>query len=132
MRWTLPLALALLIGCAPSPETTRRTGQDITLPPMKTFGSSSPTRTRLSNAQIARDFLDLVFELENGDRVPVFSRFEGPITVRVTGKAPATLTRDLDDLLGRFRREAGIDISRVPASGPASITVQPIPRAQIQ
>ena len=132
MKWPLIPILALLVGCTAAPETTRSSAPDFTLPPMKTFGSSTPVQTRLSNSQIARDYLDLVFRLENGDRVPVFSRFEGPITVRVTGTAPATLTTDLDQLLTRFRREAGIDISRVPADTPASITVAPVPRAQIQ
>lgn len=130
MKWTLVPALVVLFGCAPTSEITRRT-PDIALPPMKTFGNVAPAKPRLSNAQIARDYLDLVFQLENGDTVPVFSRFEGPITVRVAGSAPPTLVPDLDRLLGRFRTEAGIDIARV-TDGAASVTIAPIPRAQIQ
>lgn len=131
MTWRLLPVLVFLFGCTTSPETTRRVAPDLTLPPMKSFGNVSPSKPSLSNAQIGRDYLDLVFQLENGERVPVFSRFEGPITVRVTGKAPPTLAPDLDRLLTRFRSEAGIDISRV-SGGPASITISPISRAQIQ
>ncbi len=131
MRWTALLSLAFLAGCAASPETTRRAAPDITLPPMKMFSSASPMRPKASNAQIARDYLDLVFRLENGDRVPNFSRFEGPITVRVAGKAPPTLVPDLDRLLARFRREADMDIRRVSGAD-ASISVVPVSRRQIQ
>lgn len=131
MKWTPILAFAFLIGCASTSETTHRATSDIALPPMKTFSDTSPTRPRVANSQIARDYLDLVFRLENGDRVPSFSRFDGPITVRVLGKAPPTLVPDLDRLLARFRREAGLDIKRVNADA-ASITVVPIARAQIQ
>ncbi len=133
MKWTPLLAFAFLVGCAAgSPETTRRSVPDITLPPMKTFAVARPSKPRANNSQIARDYLDLVFRLENGDRVPAFSRFEGPITVRVAGSPPPTLVPDLERLLTRFRREAGLNISRVAASDPASINIIPVSRAQIQ
>jgi len=129
----LPAALLmLLVACSPVAETTRRAAPDLALPPMNTFAQSTPTLPRVPNAVIARDFLDLVFRLENGDEVPVFSRFEGPVTVGVRGAAPATLEGDLERLIGRLRREAGIDIRRAADGGPASITVEAIPRASIQ
>lgn len=131
MKWSLLPVLMVLFGCTSTPETSRRMAPEFDLPPMKTFGSAAPSRPSLSNAEIARDYLDLVFQLENGENLPVFSRFEGPVTVRIDGKAPPTLTADLDQLLNRIRREAGIDISRI-SSGEASITIAPIPRAQIQ
>ncbi|MEM7752917.1 MAG: DUF2927 domain-containing protein [Pseudomonadota bacterium] len=129
-RFLLPLAL-LLSACA-TEETTRLETPTITLPPMKTFSRTAPQRPVYSNAQLARDYLDLTFELENGDDVPVFTRFEGPITVRVLGTAPATLEPDLDRLLKRLQREARLDISRVPADSDATITIEPMPRKQIQ
>ena len=68
---------------------------------VKTFTEARPDRPGRSNASIARDFLDLSFRLESGRVLPVFTRFEGPVTVRVTGPAPASLSPDLDRLLGR-------------------------------
>ncbi|MEO0916884.1 MAG: DUF2927 domain-containing protein, partial [Pseudomonadota bacterium] len=124
--------ILLLLAACSAEETTRLAANDLTLPPMKTFARPTPDRPVTSNAQLARDFLDLTFTLENGDAVPVFTRFEGPITVRVLGDAPQTLDRDLDRLLARLRREAGIDISRVDSNVKATITVEPMPQRQIQ
>ncbi len=125
------IGLLVVAGCA-STETSRRANPDIDLPPMRVFAKGNPSPPRQSNARIARDFLDLAFRLENGQRLPNFSRFEGPITVAVRGVAPATLDRDLDRLLARFRREAGLNISRAKPGTAANITIQPVTRAQIQ
>nr|WP_246100714.1 DUF2927 domain-containing protein [Palleronia caenipelagi] len=81
---------------------------------------------------MAADFLDLFFQLESGRNLPAFTRFEGPISVRVVGPTSPTLERDLTDLLTRLRREAGISITRVPAAQAASITVQVIPSRALQ
>ena len=69
--------------------------------------------------------------MESGRTIPVMTRFEGPITVRVAGPAPQTLGRDLDGLLSRLRNEAGLDITRI--DGPAAnITVEAVPQAVLQ
>ncbi len=99
---------------------------------MKQFGSTSVNRPTRSNRSIANDILDLTFMLESGRPLPVLTRFEGPITVRVTGRAPSYLERDLDRLINRMRREAGIEISRVPASSEAAITIQVLPQEELQ
>ncbi len=129
--WIIAPFIVALAACS-SPETSRRADTQAALPPMKMFAQVTPMTPRLSNAILARDFLDLVFTLENGAKMPVFSRFEGPITLRVLGNAPPSLSPDLTRLLTRLRREAGISITRVPATQSASITVQPVTRAQIQ
>ncbi len=98
---------------------------------MKAFASSGIERPSRSNAVIAGDFLDLAFELESGRRLPVLTRFEGPVTIRVTGRAPAALQSDLDKLLSRLRVEAGIDI-RQTAAAPASITLEVITKRALQ
>ncbi len=136
MRHLLLIFVALsLAACAsaPAPETpTRRVSLPSSLPPMKTFASPRVTAPTRSNVTIAQDFLDLAFELESGRQLPVLTRFEGPITVRVTGKQPSSLGPDLARLLSRLRREAGISITRVAADQPASITVEVLPRTELQ
>ncbi|MFQ6549577.1 DUF2927 domain-containing protein [Aestuariibius sp. 2305UL40-4] len=128
------LAIALLLAsCAPvSAPPDRAAGVGTTdLPAMKSFATAPASRPIRSNAEIAQDFLDLSFEMESGRKIPIFNRFEGPVTVRVIGNAPASLVPDLDRLLRRLRSEAGIDISRVN-SGDASITIEAVPRGRLQ
>ena len=84
-----------------------------------------------ANADILRDFLDLSFTLESGRHLPTFTRFEGPITVRVTGAPPASLGPDLTRLLHRLRSEAGIDIALAPGAE-ANITIQAVTREDIR
>ncbi len=138
-RFILPLALCLA-ACTPAPlvspaETATRAIADPSdgadLPPMKTFGASRVPTARVSNRDLAVDFLDLSFELESGRALPVFTRFEGPITVRVTGRPPASMGPDLTKLLHRLRTEAGISIERTNASD-ASITIEAVSRARIR
>ena len=94
------LACLSLVACGDA-QTTRRASPDISLPPMKTFSTAPARPTAKSNDQIARDFIDLVFTLENGEKMQRFTRFEGPITVRVTGNASPRLGPDLERLLER-------------------------------
>ena len=129
------LALVVLTACATPQDdlpVERRAPEVFDLPPMKQFGSTSVNRPTRSNRSIANDILDLTFMLESGRPLPVLTRFEGPITVRVTGRAPSYLERDLDRLINRMRREAGIEISRVPASSEAAITIQVLPQEELQ
>ena len=96
------------------------------LPPMKVFAAPLPAPTTRANSDIARDFLDLSFRLESGRQLPVFTRFEGPIRVAVTGKPTAGMTRDLGGLVARLRDEARLDIDFARAQQPAQITVQAV------
>nr|WP_321509284.1 DUF2927 domain-containing protein [uncultured Celeribacter sp.] len=139
-RFLRPLGVALatcatLSGCVmgdgaqrpQSPSTAK-----IDLPPMKLFPASAPGQTSRSNASIAQDFLELSFALENGTPLHRFTRFEGPITLRITGaRIPVSLGPDLAQLLARLDREAGISITRVPASSSASITIQTLPHREL-
>lgn len=126
LRPLCALAAALILsacGAARAPETGRLESDLVDLPPMRQFAGHAPRPAVRSNADMARDFLDLSFRLETGRDLPVLTRYEGPITLRVTGAMPATAERDLAALLGRLRREAGIAISRTN-SADASITVE--------
>ena len=124
----------LFSACAPVQQTetaSRAVAIDSTLPPMKTFAVRSPARPAMSNAALFRDFMELSFEMESGRQLDRFTRFEGPISLRVTGRPPKTFNADLAALLIRLRREAGIEITQTRQPG-ASITVEAVPRASIQ
>ena len=135
-RLLLPLVL-VLGACMPATPNdapaTRSAAVDGTsaLPPMKAFAVPRPQAPVASNSDIARDFLDLAFMLESGRPLPVLTRFESPINVRVTGAPPASLGPDLKRLLHRLRREAGINIALTNAPA-AEITVQAVSRAEIR
>ena len=133
-RALLLAAILVLSSCAaPDAPPQRRATPDLAaLPPMKVFAGPRVTRPARPNAEIAQDFLDLSFTLESGRALPVLTRFEGPISLRILGRAPHGLESDLARLLARFRTEAGINISRTPASASANITVQVVPRATLQ
>ena len=136
-RFLLGVTLGLiggLVACTGVPRDstpTRAETSRSTLPPMKIFASPRPFAPIQSNGNIAADFLDLSFQLESGRALPVFTRFETPITVRVTGTPPPSLEPDLKRLLGRIQNEAGIDIRLVPF-GQANITIQAVSREEIR
>ncbi len=133
-RAILILAILLVAGCDTVPleqPPTRARIADSSLPPIKGFADTHPVAPQRSNADMARDFLDLHFKLEGGSTLPVFTRFEGPITLRVTGRPSRSFNVDLSKLLSRIQREAGIDIRRVD-DGSAHITIQSVSRAEIR
>ncbi|MEM9576738.1 MAG: DUF2927 domain-containing protein [Pseudomonadota bacterium] len=124
-RFLLPLAM-VLNACVPmsgSNTASRTMIAETTLPPMKTFAARVPAAPPVSNRALVRDFLDLSFQLESGRPLPVMTRFEEPISLRVTGVAPATLMPDLRALLGRLQKEAGISIALTDQSS-ANITIE--------
>ncbi|MEL6572240.1 MAG: DUF2927 domain-containing protein [Pseudomonadota bacterium] len=124
--------MAFLAACAPAPQevATRSVPLSSSLADVKTF-TAEPVRTpSRANAAIAQDFLDLTFRLESGREVPTLTRFEGPISVRVVGAASDLMISDLDQLLGRLRREANLNIAFAEGRD-ANITVEAIPRATL-
>jgi len=133
------LSALALAGCTPSTagytEVSARHDAALPqdMPPMNRFGPERTDPPSRSNAEIARDFLDLSFMMESGRPIERLSRFEGPITVAVAAGAPATLGADLDRLIARLRAEAGLDIRRIGAGdGPAGITIETLPRDRMQ
>lgn len=125
------LLLTACVGGAPAPEAGRLETDIGSLPPMRQFSGTASQPAARANADMVQDFLDLSFRLETGRDLPVLTRYEGPITLRVTGAVPATAERDLAALLGRLRREAGIDIART-GSPDAAITVEFISGQRLQ
>ena len=131
----LPMCLTL-VGCMPgnmadTPSRDFVQESALGLPPLKSFATSSVEAPTRSNIDIARDFLELSFHLESGRELPVLTRFEGPISIRVTGAPPATLLPDLTRLIYRFQSEARLNVSLTNAPD-ANITVQAVSRADIR
>ena len=133
-RLVLPFVLALnaCVPVTPGDTPTRALPQVSDLPPMKMFGAPQPDLPIRSNNDLALDFIELSFQLESGRDLPVFTRFEGPISVRVTGAPPPSLGTDLRRLMFRLRDEAGIDIYEAAPGNTANITIQAVTRAQIR
>ncbi|MGJ8545299.1 MAG: DUF2927 domain-containing protein [Sulfitobacter sp.] len=133
-RLALIIAMALN-ACTPTTHDTvtrfDHTERISNLPPIKVFSTATPRATIRSNNDLALDFIELSFQLESGRDLPVFTRFEGPITLRVIGTPPATMESDLSRVLSRLNHEAGIPIRRI-AGESANITVQAVSRAQIR
>ncbi|OWU83716.1 ATP-dependent transcriptional regulator [Oceanicola sp. 22II-s10i] len=133
-----PVILALTVGCQPmdyNPEPASRAAAapaGLQMQPMKLFSEARGGQARItqSNSDIARDFLDLTFMLESGRALPVLTRFEEPIRVRISGAPPAGMTTELDRVLKRMRGEADIDIQRT--SGEANVIIQAVSSAQIR
>jgi hypothetical protein len=139
MRTVSILAICLLSACVPSPSAdvsmnqtksaTATSGRQVAA--MNNFGLRAAARPQRNNGDIARDFLELSFNMESGRPLPTLTRFEGPITVRTSGQVPGSAATDLARLLQRFRNEAGLNVSEV-ATGPASINIEFVPRAAIK
>ncbi|MGJ8584705.1 MAG: DUF2927 domain-containing protein [Marinosulfonomonas sp.] len=100
---------------------------------MNTFSSRPAPATTRSNESIAQEFIPLAFDLETGTKLPVMSRFETPVTLRVAGDGLNEVGQtDLNNLLVRLRNEAGISITQVPASQHANITVHVLKLRKMQ
>lgn len=128
------LCLAVIVsGCTQVDRIelpTRVKVVEASLPPAKAFTVARPTPPARSNRNIAEDFTSLHFALESGAPLPVFTRFETPVTVRLTGSPTASMQRDLNGLLGRLKREARIDIRQIQ-DGQANITIEAVSQKDI-
>lgn len=134
-RFLLPFYL-VLSGCVPSapsdmPSRAETVSVGANLPAVKAFSAPRPTPSFRANSDIARDFLDLSFNLESGRSLHTLTRFEGPISVRVTGRPSAGLGSDLNRLLHRLRTEARIDIKQNQSES-ANITIEAVSRNEIR
>lgn len=137
MRLLPLLALCALAACAPAQQAqVTKSYPDpnvggLSLPAAQGFAAVRSSVPNRSNAELAKDFLDLEFRMESGRSLPAISRFLGPITVALTGDVPATAPVELSRLITRFRGEAGLDVSAVTGAN-AAIIIDFQPRAQLQ
>ena len=119
--------LSLLAACAaPSdPAVTKRDARLDSLDlagPMLHFPPARGLALRRPNEQVAQDFLDLEFRMESGRALPVLTRFEGPVTVSMTGAVPPTARAEMQGLIARLRDEAGVILTLLPDDQPAALT----------
>lgn len=122
-----------LAGCAvPPPPPQIQPTVATPLPTSMSFAATKPLRANRSNTEMARDFLDLSFQLESGRTLPVFTRFEGPITIAVAGRHSPALNTELDRLLGRLRKEAHLSLRKTSNPAQASIRVEAISTKDLQ
>lgn len=137
-RAMLAVVVALLAACAPTPQAqvgkslTQASAADPWLAPVDGITAVDPSPAARSADALGQDFLDLSFGLESGRALPVFSRFEGAITLAMTGEVPASAVSDLQRLLTRLRVEAGLDITPPQPGAEASITIAFHPRSRLQ
>ncbi|MEZ5779434.1 MAG: DUF2927 domain-containing protein [Paracoccaceae bacterium] len=126
------LAVAIVLAaCATPPGEEVARAQLPDLPPLRSFTTAEVTPPQRSNREIASNFMDLAFRLESGRTLDVFTRFEGPLTIRVSGAVPPTVSADLGRLLARLRSEAGLNIATVTGDD-AAITIEFLPRQTMQ
>jgi hypothetical protein len=123
MHLRAPLVLALLLSaCAPQMgEITSVRFAEV----------EYPRTVAQSNRDLAEDFLEYTFELESGEVLDRLLRYEGPIRIHFGPAGFGPFRRDIDALLARLRRDAGIDIAEVDDPARAQIHVEAVPAAQM-
>lgn len=137
MRLYSLLAIFAMTACSPAPTAqvsknyVDESSGGLGFPAAQGFGPVATSATARPNAEIARDFLDLEFRMESGRALPNFTRFEGPITISLTGAVPSTATAEMSKVINRFRNEAGLPIGYATGSDNPSITIEFVPRAQM-
>lgn len=119
------LALLLLAGCAQLADDPGEI-TSIRFAPV-----DFPKSVARANADLAEDFLDYTFALETGETLDGILRYEEPIRIHFREPGLAPFRHDIETLLARLRREAGVDISEVAAKSDAHIVVEAVPRGQI-
>ncbi len=117
------LGLAALAGCA-APD-----GAAITA---VRFAPAAFTQgVARSNADLAVDFLDITFALESGEKLERLLRYEGPVRVHVTPSISGRYRDDVEALLARLRREAGVDVALTNDPAKAQLRIEGVPAAQL-
>jgi hypothetical protein len=118
-------ALFALSACAARPP-------DVPLTGIRFPETGRPLGVARSNADLAEDFIDLTFTLENGVELPVLLRHESPIRVVLTSPGLQAYRGDVDFLIGRLRTEAGLDIALTDDASRAQIHIEAVPARSIR
>jgi hypothetical protein len=137
MRLLLLFASLVLTACATAPggqvsmNTVENRATELVLPSMHSFAGGPALGLRRANADMAQDFLDLEFKMESGRDLPVFTRFESPITVALIGQVPGIAPMELSRLIKRIRSEADVNIRLADGADLAQVTIDFQPKSQL-
>ncbi|MES2664742.1 MAG: DUF2927 domain-containing protein [Pseudomonadota bacterium] len=138
MRKLSVLAVWALAACTPAQQAqvtknipTVATSNQIESP-VDRFVPQPLSMAPRTSGSLARDFAELSFAMESGRPLPWFSRFEGPITVAMTGDVPPTARADLQRLMARLRNEAGLPVQGAAPDQVPSITIEFSPRSALR
>ncbi|MEM9197107.1 MAG: DUF2927 domain-containing protein [Pseudomonadota bacterium] len=127
LRLVAVLALAACTGSVTPPATAPEDR-----PTLPGLGAAlTPGPVAQANRDIARSFVRLVFQRESGVTLKGLLRFETPVRVALSGAGLAAYETELDTLIARLQREAGIDIARVARAADANILIATAPRARL-
>ncbi len=132
------ISVLALFACGPAPQVavsmSAGSADAIAVMPttMLSFPAIPAAPPMRPNDQIAADFMDLEFRMESGQSLSTMSRFEGPISVAVTGPVPAGAMADLTKLIARLRFEAQIDVGLATPGSEAAITIQFAAKSDLQ
>ena len=127
---SLALAACTQVPTAYIPQ--RHAGFADPLPPMRSFSTARTSPSARDNRQLAADFLDLTFKLESGRDLPHLTRYEGEITLDLRGPVTPVLKRDLERLIARLRREAGLPVRMAREGEEGAIVVEVLPGRELQ
>lgn len=86
-----------------------------------------PRGVARSNTQIASDFIQLMFQLESGERLRGLLKYDHPVRVAIASPALISFQPELSALLARLRKEAGIDITQIADASAADIRIEIVP-----
>ncbi|MEM8788842.1 MAG: DUF2927 domain-containing protein [Pseudomonadota bacterium] len=128
-------AIALAACTPPPPSGTPSRAVEGPLPQVSDVAFPPQVQRRgvaRSNQTLARDFLDLTFALERGERLRGLLRHEGPVRVYIRSQALRPYAQDVENLLARFRAEAGIDIASTDNPAAAQIHIDGVPIRELQ
>lgn len=118
------LVLMLTAGCA-AERTTPYAVAPKPAEPATGSALQADAAVQRANADIADDFIELVFGLENGARKPVLTRFERPVRVGFAVPGFEDQRPFLTAFLDRIARRTGIDIEPAgPAGAGANLHVR--------
>ncbi len=127
-RLFIVFAALLIAGCS---EQISRAVDPLPEDLLRFQSRSLPQGVGRSNQDLAVDFLDLTFALENGDRLPSLLKYDGKIKVVLRSAGLSTYQPELSNLIGRLKREARIDITQTNNPEEAQIHVHAVPRQTI-
>ena len=130
---TLSLATIVIAACSEQPAAmSKHTATVQSFHNIKLFREQTLIRgVERSNEDIFEEFIDYAFALESGETLEALSRFEGPIRVALINSHSHIIEYDLDILVARLQKEAGIPIRLIADPTSANIIIEMITKRQL-